>query len=67
MASGQGFYPYPQPDAGEQAETVKLETRGDVAIAWLANVPMNAVSPDVIRDLGAVWERVRVPEGWARW
>ena len=51
MKSGQGFYPYPQPDEGEQAETVKLETRGDVAIAWLANVPMNAVSPDVIRDL----------------
>ena len=58
LASGQGFYPYPQPDEGEQAETVKLETRGDVAIAWLANAPMNAVSPDVIRDLKAVWERV---------
>jgi enoyl-CoA hydratase / 3-hydroxyacyl-CoA dehydrogenase len=59
MASGQGFYPYPQPDEGEQAETVKLETRGDVAIAWLANAPMNAVSPDVIRDLKTVWERVK--------
>jgi enoyl-CoA hydratase / 3-hydroxyacyl-CoA dehydrogenase len=59
MASGQGFYPYPQPDEGDQAETVKLETRGDVAIAWLANAPMNAVSPDVIRDLGTVWERVK--------
>jgi enoyl-CoA hydratase / 3-hydroxyacyl-CoA dehydrogenase len=58
LASGQGFYPYPQPDEGEQAETVKLETRGDVAIAWLANAPMNAVSPDVIRDLKIVWERV---------
>ncbi len=59
MRSGQGFYPYPQPDEGDQAETVKLETRGDVAIAWLANAPMNAVSPDVIRDLGTVWERVK--------
>jgi enoyl-CoA hydratase / 3-hydroxyacyl-CoA dehydrogenase len=59
MASGQGFYPYPQPDEGEQAETVKLETRGDVAIAWLANAPMNAVSPDVIRDLKTVWERIK--------
>jgi enoyl-CoA hydratase/3-hydroxyacyl-CoA dehydrogenase len=59
MKSGQGFYPYPQPDEGEQAETVKLETRGDVAIAWLANAPMNAVSPDVIRDLGIVWEKVK--------
>ena len=59
MQSGQGFYPYPQPDEGEQPETVKLETRGDVAIAWLANAPMNAVSPDVIRDLKTVWERVK--------
>ena len=63
LKSGQGFYPYPQPDEGEQAETVKLETRGDVAIAWLANAPMNAISPDVIRDLGAVWERVKADEG----
>ncbi|MGE0067678.1 MAG: enoyl-CoA hydratase-related protein, partial [Solirubrobacterales bacterium] len=63
LASGQGFYPYPQPDEGEQAETVKLETRGEVAVAWLANLPMNAVSPDVIRDLGTVWERVKAAEG----
>jgi enoyl-CoA hydratase/3-hydroxyacyl-CoA dehydrogenase len=62
LKSGQGFYPYPQPDEGEQAETVKLETRGDVAIAWLANAPMNAISPDVIRDLGAVWERVKAKD-----
>ena len=63
MKSGQGFYPYPQPDDGDQAETVKLETRGDVAIAWLANAPMNAVSPDVIRDLKTVWERVKAADG----
>jgi enoyl-CoA hydratase/3-hydroxyacyl-CoA dehydrogenase len=59
LKAGQGFYPYPRPDEGEQAETVKLETRGEVAIAWLANAPMNAISPDVIRDLGAVWEQVK--------
>ena len=59
LATGQGFYPYPQPDEGDQADTVKLETRGGVAIAWLANVPMNAISPDVVRDLGTVWERVK--------
>ncbi|HEX3608309.1 MAG TPA: 3-hydroxyacyl-CoA dehydrogenase NAD-binding domain-containing protein [Solirubrobacterales bacterium] len=59
LKSGQGFYPYPQPDEGDQAETVKLETRGEVAIAWLANAPMNAVSPDMIRDLKTVWERVK--------
>ncbi len=63
LESGQGFYPYPRPDEGEQAETVKLETRGDVAIAWLANAPMNAVSPDVIRDLKTVWGRVKAAEG----
>jgi enoyl-CoA hydratase / 3-hydroxyacyl-CoA dehydrogenase len=63
LAAGQGFYPYPQPDEGEQAETVKLETRDGVAIAWLANLPMNAVSPDVIRDLGIVWEKVKAADG----
>ncbi len=57
--SGQGFYAYPQPDEGEQAETVKLETRGNVAIAWLVNPPMNAISPQVITDLAAVWEQVK--------
>ena len=57
--AGQGFYAYPQADEGEQAETVKLETRGDVAIAWLANGMMNAVSPQVVKDLGIVWEKVK--------
>jgi len=56
--AGQGFYAYPQADEGEQTETVKLETRGAVAIAWLANPPMNAISPQVIKDLAAVWEKV---------
>ena len=56
--SGSGFYAYPQADDGDQTETVKLETRGDVAIAWLANPPMNAISPQVIKDLGTVWEKV---------
>ncbi|HEX2096936.1 MAG TPA: 3-hydroxyacyl-CoA dehydrogenase NAD-binding domain-containing protein [Solirubrobacterales bacterium] len=63
LKSGQGFYPYARPDEGEQAETVKLETRGDVAIAWLANAPMNAISPDVIRDLKTVWEKVKAADG----
>jgi enoyl-CoA hydratase / 3-hydroxyacyl-CoA dehydrogenase len=57
--SGQGFYPYPRPDEGDQTETVKLQTLGDgVAIAWLANPPMNAISPQVVEDLGAVWRKV---------
>jgi len=58
ISSGQGFYPYPQADEGDQPEKVKLETRGDVAIAWLANPPMNAISPQVIKDLKTVWDKV---------
>ena len=57
--SGQGFYAYPQADEGDQTDTVKFETRGDVAIAWLANAPMNAISPQVIKDLGVVWDKVK--------
>src|SRR4029453_10781123 len=49
--SGQGFFPYPQPDAGEQRETVLLETRGDVAIAWLNRPPANPLSPQAARAL----------------
>jgi len=55
--SGMGFYAYPQADEGEQPETVKLETRGKVAIAWLSNGQVNSISPEVIRDLATVWER----------
>jgi len=58
--SGQGFYAYPQPDAEQPAEVVKLETRADgVAIAWLANGQMNSIAPQVIEDLGKVWARAK--------
>jgi enoyl-CoA hydratase / 3-hydroxyacyl-CoA dehydrogenase len=60
--SGQGFYAYPQPDADDSApptQVVKLETRGDVAIAWLANGQMNSVAPSVVKDLGAVYHAAR--------
>jgi enoyl-CoA hydratase / 3-hydroxyacyl-CoA dehydrogenase len=63
LSSGQGFYPYPRPDEGEQPETVKLETRDGVAVAWLSNLPMNAVSPQVINDLETVWNRVKEADG----
>ena len=59
MRSGQGFYAYPQPDAEQPAETVKLQTREDgIAIAWLANGQMNSISPQVIEDLRKVWQAV---------
>ncbi|HET8822261.1 MAG TPA: enoyl-CoA hydratase-related protein [Thermoleophilaceae bacterium] len=61
--SGQGFFPYPQPDPGDQRETVLLETRGEVAIAWLNRPPANPLSPQAIRDLIDVWKSV---EGKAR-
>ena len=60
--SGQGFYAYPQADAEQPAgdeAVVKLETRGDVAIAWLANGQMNSIAPQVITDLGKVWAAVQ--------
>jgi enoyl-CoA hydratase / 3-hydroxyacyl-CoA dehydrogenase len=61
LKSGQGFFAYKQPDETgfAQGETVTLETRGDVAIAWLDSPPMNALSPQVVQDLQAVWNHVR--------
>ena len=57
--AGQGFYAYPQPDAEQPAEVIKLETREDgVAIAWLANGQMNSISPQVVEDLQKVWGAV---------
>src|SRR5919197_4065194 len=57
--TGQGFFPYPRPDEGEQRETVLLETRDDdVAIAWLNRPPANPMSPQLLRELGEVWSEV---------
>ncbi|MEA2208401.1 MAG: enoyl-CoA hydratase / 3-hydroxyacyl-CoA dehydrogenase, partial [Solirubrobacteraceae bacterium] len=58
--AGQGFYAYPQPDAEQPADVIKLETRDDgVAIAWLANGQMNSISPQVAGDLEEVWAKVK--------
>ncbi len=56
--SGQGFFPYPQADPGEQRETVLLETRDDIAIAWLNRPPANPLSPQAVRDLIDLWQDV---------
>jgi enoyl-CoA hydratase / 3-hydroxyacyl-CoA dehydrogenase len=55
--SGQGFFPYPQPDSDfEQKETVLLETRGEVAVIWLNRPPANPMSPQLIQEFGALWK-----------
>src|SRR5579872_614946 len=53
--TGQGFFPYARPDAGWEESPVKLETRGDTAIAWLDRPPANSISPEVVRALARVW------------
>jgi enoyl-CoA hydratase / 3-hydroxyacyl-CoA dehydrogenase len=64
VKSGQGFFPYPRPDAGWEELPAKLETRGEVAIAWLDRPPANSLSPDMIQALRRLWDeaagRVRV-------
>jgi enoyl-CoA hydratase/carnithine racemase len=60
--SGQGFYPYPQPDAGYEGAPVKLDTRGDVAILWLDNPPANSLSPAVIEALETAWNAVEAAD-----
>jgi enoyl-CoA hydratase / 3-hydroxyacyl-CoA dehydrogenase len=57
--TGQGFFFYPQPDEGfDQKETVLLETRDEIAIVWLNRPPTNPISPQMIRDLTAVWDEI---------
>src|ERR671931_2668288 len=56
--TGQGFFPYPQPDEGQSRETVLLETRDDLGIVWLNRPPANPLSPQVIGELSEVWEDV---------
>lgn len=67
--TGQGFFPYPQADGDyEQGEAVKLQTLElaptpagvvhRVAVAWLDRPPANSLSPQVIEELGRVWQHV---------
>ena len=56
--SGQGFYPYPQPDAGWEQSPVKLDSRDDVAILWLDNPPANSLAPQVIEALERAWGEI---------
>ena len=57
--SGQGFFPYPQADEEGKYETILFETRADgVGICWLNRPPANPLSPQVIRELSALWNEV---------
>ncbi len=58
VRTGQGFFPYARPDADGDLGPVKLETRGDVAIAWLDHPPANALAPATIAALAELWRRV---------
>ncbi|MGZ4173492.1 MAG: enoyl-CoA hydratase-related protein [Solirubrobacteraceae bacterium] len=58
VKSGQGFFPYARPDAGWDESPVKLETRGNVGIAWLDRPPANSISPEVVQALQKVWDTV---------
>jgi enoyl-CoA hydratase/3-hydroxyacyl-CoA dehydrogenase len=57
--SGQGFFPYPQPDADQAGrQAIALETRGDIGICWLNRPPANPLSPQVIKELTELWQEV---------
>jgi len=58
VKSGQGFFPYPRPDAGWEQGPVKLETRERTAIAWLDNPPANSISPEFVETLAKAWDQV---------
>jgi enoyl-CoA hydratase/3-hydroxyacyl-CoA dehydrogenase len=58
VKSGQGFFPYPRPDAGWEQSPVKLETRGPIAIAWLDRPPANSISPEMVQTLRRLWDEV---------
>jgi enoyl-CoA hydratase/3-hydroxyacyl-CoA dehydrogenase len=56
-SSGQGFFPTARPDEG-QSGPVKLESRGEFAIAWLDNPPANSITIELLDELAALWRGV---------
>jgi enoyl-CoA hydratase/3-hydroxyacyl-CoA dehydrogenase len=58
VKTGQGFFPYPRPDAGWEESPVKLETRDQMAIVWLDRPPANSISPEVVEALRKAWDAV---------
>jgi enoyl-CoA hydratase / 3-hydroxyacyl-CoA dehydrogenase len=58
VKTGQGFFPYPRADPGWEESPVRLETRGETAIAWLDRPPANSISPAVVEALQRAWDAV---------
>ncbi|MHB8659301.1 MAG: enoyl-CoA hydratase/isomerase family protein [Solirubrobacteraceae bacterium] len=58
LSTGQGFFAYARPDAGWEKSPVKLETRDQIAIAWLDRPPANSISPETVASLRRMWEAV---------
>ena len=67
VKTGQGFFPYAQPDPGSEDGPVKLETRTvdghRIAIAWLDRPPANSISPEMVEALEQAWATVTGPDG----
>ncbi len=59
VKTGQGFFPYARPDSGWNDSPVKLETRDELAIAWLDRPPANSIAPEVVQALQKVWDTVQ--------
>jgi enoyl-CoA hydratase / 3-hydroxyacyl-CoA dehydrogenase len=58
VKTGQGFFPYARPAAGWDESPIKLETREQIAIAWLDRPPANSISPEFVQALQKVWDAV---------
>jgi enoyl-CoA hydratase / 3-hydroxyacyl-CoA dehydrogenase len=56
VKTGQGFFPYPRSDRGFEDSPVKLETRDQIAIAWLDRPPANSISPETAAALQKLWD-----------
>jgi enoyl-CoA hydratase/carnithine racemase len=45
-------------DAGWDESPIKLETREEIAVAWLDRPPANSISPGVVQALERLWEAI---------
>jgi enoyl-CoA hydratase / 3-hydroxyacyl-CoA dehydrogenase len=59
VKTGQGFFPYARPDASWDDSPVKLETRGEIAIAWLDRPPANSIAPEVVQAIQKLWDTIK--------